>query len=96
METRPYANNCALAIRSNSDSSPWLKDKDGRQVTPSVKDQPIEEGRAKDNNARRFVRKIDGIHYIYERIRSPEAYMKVQAPPSDGDDEDDNRMDESF
>jgi hypothetical protein len=64
-------------------------------VTPSVKDQPIEEGRAKDNNARRFLRQIDGVDYIYERIRSPEAYMKVQAPPSDGDDEDDNQMDGS-
>jgi hypothetical protein len=77
-----------------------LKDKDGRQVTPSVKDQPIEEGRARDNNARRFVRKIDGIEYVYERIKSPEAYRKVQAPPnditSDGDDEDDGRMDDSL
>ena len=76
-----------------------MKDKDGRQVTPSVKDQPIEEGRARDNNARRFVRKIDGIHYIYERIKSPEVYRKAQNPPSDstsdGDDEDDTLMDES-
>jgi hypothetical protein len=73
-----------------------LNDEDGRQVTPSVKNQPIEEGRAKDNNARRFVRKIDGIHWIYERIKSPEAYMKVQVPQtgntSDGDDEDDTPM----
>ena len=73
-------------------------DKDGRQVTPSVQSQPIEEGRAKENNARRFIRKIDGIYWIYERIKSPEEYMKVQVPQtgntSDGDDEDDTRMDE--
>jgi hypothetical protein len=76
-----------------------LKDKDGQQVTPSVQDQPIEEGRAKDNNARRFIRKVDGIYWIYERIKSPEAYMKVQVPQtrntSDGDDEDDIQMGES-
>jgi hypothetical protein len=74
-------------------------DKEGRQVTPSVRDQPVEEGRAKDNNARRFVKKVDGIHWVYERIKSPEAYMKVQVPQTgndnDGDDEDDIQMDES-
>jgi hypothetical protein len=73
-------------------------DKDGQQVTPSVQSQPIEEGRAKENNARRFIRKIDGIYWTYERIKSPEEYMKVQVPQtgntSDGDDEDDARMDE--
>ncbi|PMD35276.1 hypothetical protein L207DRAFT_637659 [Hyaloscypha variabilis F] len=88
----------SLSIYPDSEPSPWLKDKDGRQVTPSVHNQPIEEGRAKENNARRFVRKIDGIFWVYERISSPEAYMKVQvhvphtSNTSDGDDEDDNRM----
>lgn len=77
----------------------WLLDKNGRQVTPSVKDQPIEGGRAKDNNARRHKRKFDGIGYIYERVKSPEGDKKVQTPPtgnvSDGDDENDLEMGES-
>ncbi|KAE9380281.1 hypothetical protein N431DRAFT_361804 [Stipitochalara longipes BDJ] len=88
----------SLSAKPDPDPSPWLKDEDGRQVTPSVRNQPIEEGRAKENNARRFVRKIDGIHWIYERIRSPEAYTQVQVQvpqtgdTSDGDDEDDAWM----
>jgi hypothetical protein len=73
-------------------------DEHGRQVTPSVRNQQIEEGRAKENNARRFVRKLDGIYWVYELIKSPEEYMKIQVPQtghtSDGDDEVDARMNE--
>jgi hypothetical protein len=87
------------AIKPKSDIAPWLMDHNGRHVTPSVKDQPIEEGRAKDNNAKRFNRKVEGIYWVYERIESPKAHVKAQGlrtgNTSDGDDEDDIQMGES-
>jgi hypothetical protein len=46
------------------------------QATPSIKDQPIEEGIAKDNNAARFRKKRDGLYIILEPVENPEAYMK--------------------
>lgn len=87
------------AVKPKSDIARWLMDNNGRQVTPSVKDQPIEGGRAKDNNAKRFTRKVEGIYWVYERIESPKAHMKAQGlrtgNTSDGDDEDDIQMGES-
>jgi hypothetical protein len=84
------------AIKPKSDIAPWLIDNNGHHVTPSVKDQLIEEGRAKDNNAKRFNRKVEGIYWVYERIESPKAHMKAQGlrtgNTSDGDDEDDIQM----
>lgn len=41
-------------------------------------DQPIEEGHARENNARRFVKKRMGLYVILEPVKNPEAYWKVQ------------------
>ncbi len=87
------------ATKPKSDIAPWLMDNNGRHITPSVKDQLIEEGRAKDNNAKRFNRKVEGIYWVYERIESPKAHVKAQGlrtgNTSDGDDEDDIPMGET-
>ncbi|KAH8816324.1 hypothetical protein F5884DRAFT_218005 [Xylogone sp. PMI_703] len=42
----------------------WLFDSEGRQVTPSVNGQLIEEGDARENNRMRFVWKRVGVDYI--------------------------------
>ncbi|RQM08802.1 hypothetical protein DH86_00002934, partial [Scytalidium sp. 3C] len=42
----------------------WLLDSEGRQVTPSIKNQLIEEGDARENNRMRFVWKRVGVDYI--------------------------------
>jgi len=65
----------------------WLTDSHGKQVTPSIKGQLIEEGRARDNNARRFVKKREGIYVVLEPIKNPEEYAKVQIYDDEGDDE---------
>jgi len=57
----------SLAARENSDlrsTSPWLFDANGNQVTPSVENIPIESGHPRHNNARRFVKKLEGIHVV--------------------------------
>ncbi|TAQ87960.1 hypothetical protein B7494_g3729 [Chlorociboria aeruginascens] len=51
--------------KSDSETSySWLNDAMGNQITPSVKNQPIEEGRARENNARRFEKKLEGIYVV--------------------------------
>jgi hypothetical protein len=62
----------------------WLHGGPKGQLTPSVRDQPIEEGRAKDNNARRFVKKREGLYVVLEPVKNPEAYMNVDYD-DDGD-----------
>ena len=42
----------------------YLYDKNGRQVTPSVENQLIEDGDPKRNNTRRFERAISGLDYV--------------------------------
>lgn len=41
-------------------------------MTPSVKDQPIEEGRARVNNAGRFRKKREGLYIVLEPIQDEE------------------------
>ena len=65
----------------------WLHGGPRGQPTPSVRDQPIEEGRAKDNNAARFVKKREGLYVVLEPVKNPEAYMKVDYDDC-GDDAD--------
>jgi hypothetical protein len=43
-----------------------------------VKDQPIEEGHARENNAKRFMKKRVGLYVILEPVKNPEAYWKLQ------------------
>jgi len=47
----------------------FLTDLSGRQVTPAVTGQRIEEGSAKENNARRFRRRREGVHMVLEPVR---------------------------
>lgn len=61
----------------------WLYGGPKGQATPSIRDQPIQEGRAKENNAARFLKKRDGLYVVLEPVKNPEAYMKV-----DYDDDD--------
>jgi hypothetical protein len=51
-----------------------------------VADQPIEGGRARENNAKRFVKKRVGLYVVLEPVKNPEAYWKVQEP-ADNDEE---------
>ncbi len=54
--------------KTEKELSPWLFDKDGNQVTPSVKDQKIEMGIARENNQKRFKKVRDGMDIIFEPI----------------------------
>jgi hypothetical protein len=65
----------------------WVHGVDERQVTPSVRDQPIEDGRAKDNNAARFVKKREGLYVVLVPIEKPEACMKIDDGDNYGGDE---------
>jgi hypothetical protein len=56
-----------------------------------VKNQPVEGGRASENNAKRFIKKRQGIYVVLEPVKNPEAYMKFNADGNndiDGDDKD--------
>jgi len=59
------------------------------QATPSVRNQPVEGGRAKDNNAARFRKKRDGLYVVFEPLDNPELYMKAD------DENGGGNMDES-
>ena len=63
----------------------WHSGGDDGQATPSVKNQPEERGRAKDNNAARFLKKREGLYFVLVPIENPEAYMKID---HDGDNRD--------
>lgn len=63
----------------------WHSGGDSGQATPSVKNQPEEGGRARDNNAARFLKKEEGLYVVLVPIENPEAYMKTDY----GDDNDD-------
>lgn len=70
--------------KSTSETSySWLNDAEGNQVTPSVENQPVERGKASVNNAKRFIKKREGIYVVLEPVKDPEAYMKF--PVDDGD-----------
>jgi hypothetical protein len=56
-------------------------------VTPSVKNQPVEEGRARVNNAGRFRKKREGLYVVLEPIQDPEVYLKMKNPDNDEGDE---------
>ena len=73
----------------------YLYDEDGRQVTPLLKSQPEEGGRAKDNNAARFRKQRDGLYVILVPIDNPEAYMKIEYEDDNDDAGDEATMDES-
>lgn len=64
-----------------------------QQVTPSVRTQPLEGGRAKVNNAARFRRQRDGLYVVLVPVENPAAYMKAD-DDNDGDAGDKARMDE--
>ena len=64
---------------------PFLYNASGKQVTPSVRGQLIEGGRARDNNGRRFVKRKEGIDIVLEPVKSLEAYLKVQVPNDDNE-----------
>ncbi|KAL3421428.1 C2H2 finger domain-containing protein [Phlyctema vagabunda] len=50
----------SLGSRSESSRRSFLEDENGRQVTPSIADQEIEKGKAKENNERRLLQKQTG------------------------------------
>lgn len=59
----------------------WLCDENGKQVTPSIDGQPIEEGDAAENNYRRFTRTRDGLHLVFQPIQDPSLYWKMPGDP---------------
>jgi hypothetical protein len=56
-------------------SSPWLYDANGKQVTPLLDGLPTEEGHPKENNAKRFMKKREGLHVVLVPIETPEAFQ---------------------
>ena len=53
----------------------------GKQVTPSIDGQPIEEGDPAENNFRRFTRTRDGLNLIFQPIQDPSLYWKMPGDP---------------
>jgi hypothetical protein len=45
-------------------ASPWLFDENGKQVTPSIDGLPLEDGHPTDNNAKRFMKKREGLYVV--------------------------------
>ncbi|PQE30967.1 c2h2 finger domain-containing protein [Rutstroemia sp. NJR-2017a WRK4] len=72
-------------------SASWLHDENGRQVTPSVENQPIEDGNPKKNNAQRFERKVLGLDVIFDPVNSSEN-MTGPAQEQDGGSQEDVDM----
>lgn len=71
----------------------WLNDSNGNQVTPSIKGQPLEDGRASILNKKRF-RKMKGMNIFKEKQVVGGQDLKGaggMAPPAiSSDDEDEN------
>ncbi|KAM3079592.1 hypothetical protein ACMFMG_006007 [Clarireedia jacksonii] len=67
-------------------SASWLHDENGRQVTPSVENQPIEDGNPKRNNAQRFERKVLGLDVIFDPINYDEEPAQEQGGGSREDE----------
>ncbi|KAG4417276.1 hypothetical protein IFR04_009566 [Cadophora malorum] len=78
----------------------WLNDSHGNQVTPSIKGQPLEEGRASILNKKRF-RKMKGMNIFKEKqvagVQDLKGMAGGMAPPaiSSDDDDEDTGMDEA-
>ncbi|PVH87643.1 hypothetical protein DL98DRAFT_363666, partial [Cadophora sp. DSE1049] len=77
----------------------WLNDSTGKQVTPSVKGQTLEEGRASVLNKKRF-RKMKGMNIFKEKQVAGGQDLKGaggMAPPviSSDDEDEDTGMDEA-
>ena len=49
----------------------------GEQVTPSVKDLPVEEGNALRNNAKRFRKVRYALDVVLEAIENPDDYLEL-------------------
>jgi hypothetical protein len=56
---------------------PWLYGASGEQVTPSVKDLPVEEGNALRNNAKRFRKVRYALDVVLEAIENPDDYLEL-------------------
>jgi hypothetical protein len=69
-------------------SASWLHDENGRQVTPSVENQPIEDGNPKKNNAQRFERKVLGLDVIFDPVNSSENITGPAQEQDGGSQED--------
>lgn len=61
-------------------------------MTPSVKNQRLEDGRAKANNAARFERQRDGLYVVLVPVENSEAYMNIEYD-DDNDVRDEADMD---
>ena len=62
--------------RTEREISPWRYNEDGKQVTPSVKNQKIDHGNPKETNAKRFKKRREGLYVVYDLIEGPEVYKK--------------------
>lgn len=73
--------------------SPWRFDSEGNEIIKSVRGQPIEEGSARENNARRFRQKMSGTYVVPDKPKALETYSKVFIPADDENDDlnEDNR-----
>ncbi|APA15477.1 hypothetical protein SS1G_13404 [Sclerotinia sclerotiorum 1980 UF-70] len=63
---------------------PYLFDKNGVQVTPSVKDQQIEYGDPKETSAQRFKRTISGLDFVLNPIYNSNYASPIQSVAKDG------------
>ncbi|KAF7854622.1 hypothetical protein EAF04_010430 [Stromatinia cepivora] len=62
----------------------YLFDKNGVQVTPSVKDQQIEYGDPKETSAQRFKRTISGLDFVLNPIYNSNYASPIQSAAKDG------------
>ncbi|KAG4438866.1 hypothetical protein IFR05_005655 [Cadophora sp. M221] len=73
----------------------WLNDENGNEITPSVKGQALEEGRASDLNKKRF-RKMKGMNIFKEKaekntnMKGMSGGMGMLPPQVSSDDEDED------
>lgn len=58
---------------------PWLLDKDGRQVTPSIENQTIEAGIARVNNLKRWNKEMKKLNLSMNSEAPTGSFMKTQA-----------------
>ncbi|CAD6446933.1 28bc44f0-32c8-4d65-92d8-c941ee4ad80e [Sclerotinia trifoliorum] len=66
----------------------YLFDKNGVQVTPSVKDQQIEYGDPKETSAQRFKRTISGLDFVLNPIYNSNYATPIQSVAKDGGEND--------
>ncbi|KAG9248637.1 hypothetical protein BJ878DRAFT_487159 [Calycina marina] len=54
--------------------APWLFNASGKQIIASIRGQAVEDGKANNNNEKRFEKVREGVHLVLKPVKNPEAY----------------------